>query len=197
MRSALLIFLALLLYGLTHSLLAALGLKRWARRTFGAAAARLYRLLYTLWAVVSFLPVLYLMWRLPDTPLYRIPQPWAQAGYLAQIAGLALAAWSLAVTDVWAFLGLRQLASANPDGNLEHLTVRGPYEWVRHPMYTGTLLFLWGAPAMTLNRLAFTAGVTLYFIIGGYFEERKLLAQFGAAYEAYRRRTPMLLPPWF
>jgi len=196
-HSALLIFLALLLYGLTHSLLAAMGLKRWTRRTFGVGAARLYRLLYTLWAVVSFLPVLYLTWSRPDTPLYRIPQPWAQAGYLVQVAGLALGAWSLAVTDVWAFLGLRQLMSADPEETLERLTVRGPYEWVRHPMYTGTLLFLWGAPAMSLNRLAFAIGVTLYFIIGGYFEERKLLAQFGEAYEAYRRRTPMLLPPWF
>ncbi|RMF49276.1 MAG: isoprenylcysteine carboxylmethyltransferase family protein, partial [Anaerolineae bacterium] len=195
LSSPLLIFLALALYGLLHSLLAANAAKRGAHRLLGrVTAARLYRLTYTLFAVFSFLPVLYLLWVLPDAPLYHIPQTWVWVCYTVQLAGLALAAWSLAVTDVWAFIGLRQLMARQPEGGVERLTVDGPYAWVRHPMYTGTLLFLWAAPAMTVNRLAFVLGITLYFIIGGYFEERKLLAQFGEDYAAYRRRTPMLLP---
>jgi protein-S-isoprenylcysteine O-methyltransferase Ste14 len=31
-------------------------------------------------------------------------------------------------------------------------------------------------------------------VIGALLEERKLVEQFGAAYEDYRRRTPMLIP---
>ncbi|GAB4536998.1 MAG: isoprenylcysteine carboxylmethyltransferase family protein [Anaerolineales bacterium] len=195
MRSPVLIFLALTLYGLLHSLLAANAAKRGAHRLLGRmVVARLYRLTYTLFAVLSFLPVLYLMWILPDAPLYHIPETWVWVCYTLQLAGLALGAWSLAVTDVSAFIGLRQLMATAPERDVERLTVDGPYAWVRHPMYTGTLLFLWGAPAMTVNRLAFVLGITLYFIIGGYFEERKLLTQFGEDYAAYRRRTPMLLP---
>jgi protein-S-isoprenylcysteine O-methyltransferase Ste14 len=37
-------------------------------------------------------------------------------------------------------------------------------------------------------------GATLYIIIGAYFEERKLLRDFGDAYAGYKRKTPMLIP---
>ena len=193
-RSALLVFGAILLYGLIHSLLASLRWKAWIRRTLGETAYRWYRLLYTLWAVLSFLPVLYLPAALPDALLYRIPFPWAWGFVFVQVVGLALGAWSLLVTDLWTFLGLPQALLGRDPEEAEALTVRGPYRWMRHPMYTASLLFLWFSPLMTRNSLAFVAGATLYFLIGGYFEERKLLAQFGEPYAAYRRRTPMLLP---
>jgi len=53
---------------------------------------------------------------------------------------------------------------------------------------------LWFTPLMTVNLLALNLGVTAYFILGGVFEERKLLRQFGQVYADYRQRTPMLLP---
>ena len=47
------------------------------------------------------------------------------------------------------------------------------------------------SPGMALAlRLAFT----LYFIIGGMVEEKRLVAEFGDAYRVYRMRTPMLIP---
>ncbi len=193
-QSPLWIFLALIAYGFVHSLFASASLKRGLRVVLGRGVMRVYRLFYTLWATLTFLPVLYLLWKLPDAPLYRLPSPWDTVGYGVQMVGLLLGAWSLLVTDVWAFIGLKQLSSATPNESVERLTVKGPYAWVRHPMYTGTLFILWGAASMSLNRLAFTLAVTLYFIVGGYFEERKLLAQFGEPYAAYLRRTPMLLP---
>jgi protein-S-isoprenylcysteine O-methyltransferase Ste14 len=61
-------------------------------------------------------------------------------------------------------------------------------------MYTASLLVLWFTPLMSEGLLAFNLGTTLYFVIGGLFEERKLLRQFGPAYAEYRRRTPMLIP---
>ena len=106
--------------------------------------------------------------------------------------GVLLFAWALLVTDLWAFIGLRQLS---PSGEpAEKLVVHGPYRWVRHPLYSASLLVLWFSPLMSLNLLAFNLGVTAYFVIGGVFEERKLLRQFGPAYAAYRARTPMLIP---
>jgi protein-S-isoprenylcysteine O-methyltransferase Ste14 len=47
---------------------------------------------------------------------------------------------------------------------------------------------------MTFNLLALNLGLTLYIIIGAYFEERKLLLEFGGAYTEYRQKTPMLIP---
>ncbi|MFN7037866.1 MAG: methyltransferase family protein, partial [Bellilinea sp.] len=73
----------------------------------------------------------------------------------------------------------------------------GLYRWVRHPLYTCSLLFLWLMPVMSWNLLALNLGVTLYFIIGSRFEEDKLLDEFGEAYAEYRRRTPAFLPRLF
>jgi protein-S-isoprenylcysteine O-methyltransferase Ste14 len=55
-------------------------------------------------------------------------------------------------------------------------------------------MFLWLTPEMSVNTLVFYIGVTLYFIIGAHFEERKLVREFGAEYEEYMANTPMLIP---
>jgi protein-S-isoprenylcysteine O-methyltransferase Ste14 len=68
------------------------------------------------------------------------------------------------------------------------------YRLVRHPLYTFSLLVLWLNPVVSQNSLAFYLGATLYIVIGAYFEERKLLREFGEAYADYMRRTPMLIP---
>jgi protein-S-isoprenylcysteine O-methyltransferase Ste14 len=187
------ILLAVALYGILHSLLASKSAKALAQRWLGASAERGYRLAYNLFAGVSLLPVLALPALLPDSPLYRIPSPWA---YLAlAVQGLALLALLVGLwqTGVWSFLGLEQLLRPVGGGN-SRLVVRGLYRWVRHPLYTAGLVFLWFTPIMTVNLLALYIGLSLYLVIGAYFEERRLLREFGAAYAEYQRRTPMLVP---
>lgn len=187
------ILLAVALYGIVHTILASKSAKALAQRWLGASAGRGYRLAYNLFAVVSLLPVLALPVLLPDRPLYRIPPPWL---YLTlSVQGLALLALLVGLwqTGVWSFLGLEQLLRP-AEGSGSRLVVRGLYRWVRHPLYTAGLVFIWFTPLMTVNLLALYAGLTLYLVIGAYFEERKLLREFGAAYGEYQRRTPMLIP---
>ena len=170
-----------------------IGAKALAQRWLGAAAERGYRLAYNLFAGVSLLPVLALPVLLPDRALYRIPPPWS---YLAlAVQGLALLALLVGLwqTGVWSFLGLEQLRQPVGNGN-PRLVVSGLYRWVRHPLYTAGLVFLWFSPIMTANLLALYAGLTLYLVIGAYFEERKLLREYGAAYAEYQNNTPMLVP---
>jgi len=66
----------------------------------------------------------------------------------------------------------------------------GLYRWVRHPLYTAGLLFIWLIPVMTANLLALNIGLTIYLITGALFEERKLVREFGEAYIEYRKVTP-------
>ena len=83
----------------------------------------------------------------------------------------------------------------NPDlGDHPGMIERGLYRYVRHPLYTLSILFIWLTPVLTWNALALNIGVTLYMVIGSYFEERKLLDAFGEEYAGYRQRTPMLVP---
>jgi hypothetical protein len=63
------------LWGIVHSLLASIRFKNFLCRTFGDRFMKSYRLLYNVFAVVSILPVLYLMIVLPDKTLYQASSP--------------------------------------------------------------------------------------------------------------------------
>jgi protein-S-isoprenylcysteine O-methyltransferase Ste14 len=192
MLSFVILLLSIALYGLVHSWLASLAVKARLRLWLGAAADRGYRLAYNAFAVISFLPLLALYALLPDMPLYALPAPWRTA----LLAGQGLAVLALGVgllqTGPLSFLGVEQLVGRERASG--ELVTRGLYRYVRHPLYTAGLAFLWLSPAMSWNGLAFSLGLSAYLVIGAYFEERKLLREYGQAYADYRRRTPMLIP---
>jgi methanethiol S-methyltransferase len=179
------------LWGVIHSLLASLGFKKFLGRALGDGFMKFYRLLYNVFAVISITPVLYLMVSLPDKILYQVPMPWK---YL-MLAGQGISALFLFVavlrTDILLFAGLRQLIEENKAGGL---VTTGLYRFVRHPLYTFSLLILWFSPSMTVNALIVYMALTLYVLIGIIFEERKLLREFGRKYADYKSTTPMLIP---
>ena len=52
-------------------------------------------------------------------------------------------------------------------------------------------------PYRPAGHLLFAVMNTAYILIGVRLEERDLIAEFGASYEHYRQRVPMLLPRLF
>ncbi|MBI3300636.1 MAG: isoprenylcysteine carboxylmethyltransferase family protein [Deltaproteobacteria bacterium] len=77
-----------------------------------------------------------------------------------------------------------------------YLVTGGCYRWVRHPIYTGSLLALAGIFFVFRSRLVVVAlplylAGTLWRIAD---EERLLAEAFGQEYEQYRARTWRLLP---
>lgn len=187
--------LAMAVYGALHSLLASRRLKRAVTTWLGAAGERAYRLAYNAIAVITFLPVLAVAILLPGQLLYVISPPWLWVTLALQaIAGLAIF-YGLLQTGLGSFLGLSQLVGSTEQA--DDLVVEGLYQWVRHPLYTAGLVIVWLVPRMTTSILALNLGITAYLYLGSIFEEQKLRAAHGSAYEDYRQQVPRLIPrPW-
>ncbi len=182
---------AIVLWGIVHSLLASTGVKALFRRTLGDGFMKFYRLFYNIFAVVSILPAVYLMLTLPDDPLYQVPAPFSAVMRVGQLLSVVLLFVAVLQTDLLSFVGLRQFVEEEKTGRL---IVTGLYRYVRHPLYTFSLLILWFSPNMSVNSFVVYLALTVYILVGIIFEERKLIREFGAEYEEYRSRTPMLLP---
>jgi protein-S-isoprenylcysteine O-methyltransferase Ste14 len=107
--------------------------------------------------------------------------------------GLSLILLFVAVLqiDTLSFVGLRQLFEDEKPGRL---VKSGFYSLMRHPLYTFSLLFLWLSSSVTVNSFIVYVSLTVYILIGAYFEERKLLREFGQEYADYKSATPMIVP---
>jgi len=184
--------IASILWGVVHSILASRAVKDAARRLVGPASDRLYRFSYNVFSVASIFPILLMLFTFPDQPLYIIPEPWVYISVLIQGAAFFALVAGVMQTGPFEFAGLTQLAGLE-SGTPQKLVTGGLYAYVRHPLYTAGLAFLWAWPDMTVNRLAVWVVFSLYFVIGAYFEERRMLREF-PEYAAYKASTPMLLP---
>jgi len=189
--SAFYIILSLLLWGLVHSILASLGFKSFLANLLGDAPMRGYRLFYNVFSFLSFLPILYLVVALPDARLYSVSAPLSYAMMFGQGVMVILLVVGVLQTGMLTFAGLRQLIEGERSPKF---ITNGLYRFVRHPLYTAGILFLWLSPQVTVNSFTLYIAAMIYIFIGAYFEERKLAREFGAAYAEYRSKTPMFIP---
>jgi protein-S-isoprenylcysteine O-methyltransferase Ste14 len=194
MAESLLIIAVFLAWSVLHSLTAAFRVKDWFQKAFGDAAVRLYRLGYVFFSLLTFIPVIAVPLLLPDVAWWTIPMPWALLTGLIQLASLLALSLSILQSGALAFVGIPQaLGSADP-ATSETLNTGGLYRYMRHPLYTFSIIVVWLMPAMTRNLFTLFAAFTVYFIVGAVLEERKLLIQFGTAYRDYKKRTRMFIP---
>ncbi len=89
--------------------------------------------------------------------------------------------------------GVRSVFQPTPPVELK---VEGIHRFVRHPLYSGTILFVWGLFFIfpTLNNVIAVILLTLYVLVGINFEEKKLIKEFGKRYQEYILNVPMLIP---
>jgi protein-S-isoprenylcysteine O-methyltransferase Ste14 len=195
MSAFIMTLLAVSLYGAFHSWLASRQVKAWIDTRWPALERRYYRLVYNVIAGVTLLPVLAVPAIFPGPTLYRIHLPWLIVTLAIQASGMLLILVGLLQTGPMSFLGLSQLIGSEPSD--DSLVVSGVYRYMRHPLYTGGMLFIWLTPFMTTSALALDLGLTLYLYIGSIFEERKLAQTFGQPYRDYQARVPRFIPrPW-
>ncbi|MBW6465977.1 MAG: isoprenylcysteine carboxylmethyltransferase family protein [Brevefilum sp.] len=118
------------------------------------------------------------------------------AGIVIGLAGLALL-----ITSMVLMIRIAK-STVMPWDPSQNLVVRGPYRHLRNPMILGVIILLIGealilsSVGVAILAVAFFFLNTLYFIL---FEEPKLEAQFGEAYQQYKANVPRWLPrlkPW-
>jgi len=165
------------------------------RRLAAVLPDRFHPALYSIASGATLL-VLLLLWQRSDTVVFSAggPARWILRAVLAAaVLGFALAVRSLRAFDPF---GLRPLsAHLHEQGqSAMPLTIEGMYRWVRHPLYALSLVLFWASPDLTLDRMLFAILWTTWVAIGTRLEERDLVEDFGDAYRAYQRSTPMLIP---
>lgn len=82
-------------------------------------------------------------------------------------------------------------------GRTEPLIVKGPYRYVRHPLYSDVVLLLLGWWLLLDYSFLLISALLLLLWFGFVvtrFEERELRAIFGDDYEEYSRRVPRIVP---
>lgn len=137
-----------------------------------------------------------ILWQTSATLLFEIQGPlrWLpRAISMLAIAGSMWGLWALRTLDalgqdsITSRLGGKQQRPAD-------FVVRGPYVWVRHPLYFFTLVLIWSTPDMTADRLLFNLLWTSWIVVGAHLEETDLVAEFGERYRRFQETVPMLLP---
>jgi methanethiol S-methyltransferase len=151
-----------------------------------------------LYAIASgaTLLILLLFWQPSDLTLASAHGPlrWLLRGcYFGGILGFG---WGVRALGSFDGFGTGPIKAAMTGTTLKAtpFTIRGPYRWVRHPLYAFSLVLLWSYPDLTADRLLLNLMWTIWIFIGAHFEERDLVSLFGESYRAYQRQVPMLLP---
>ncbi len=143
----------------------------------------------------TVLTAVVLLWKPSHTTLFevqgllRIP---FRAAFLFAVAGFVWGVRTLGEFDPFGRLSI--LTHLNNKQQAPHLVVRGPYLWVRHPLYFFMLVFIWATPSLSLDRLLFNLLWTFWIVLGSCLEEKDLVAEFGESYRHYQNMVPMFIP---
>ncbi|HLG31424.1 MAG TPA: methyltransferase [Ignavibacteriaceae bacterium] len=189
------------LYGALHSVLASNKVKELFKKNFGDLIA-FYRLAYNILALL----LLYLIWELSPKPhiiIYDLPNPYDLIILIPQLLALAGIVWTFKYICFREFIGLNQVKRFLEKKYIseldEELTLRieGPYRYSRHPVYFFSIIFLLFRPTMDLFYLIVFLCLVSYFYIGSFYEEKKLVKNFGKIYFDYKKSVPRIFPVKF
>ncbi len=178
-------------YCVIHSVMADPSFKKKIQRIMGDSY-KYYRVIYIIFAFASLAMMLWYATQMPSVVLYRVNIFLLILGLVIGFSG-CLIMLACIVKYLPNLSGVKNISSEN---FTNQLMVTGLHRYIRHPLYLGTFLFLWGL-FIILPYLSFLISniiITIYTLIGIELEEKKLELEFGESYRQYKQKVPKLLP---
>lgn len=186
-----LLILFWIIYFALHSILASTAIKDFFIKKMGKFF-RYYRLGYSVFATVTLIFLLIFQYSFHSPLLIR-------SVFLKYLSTLFLVLPGLVIMFIsikkyfMLLSGIRSIFVATPPTELK---VGGIHRLVRHPLYLGTILFVCGLFLLfpTLTNFIVVVLLVIYTVTGIFFEEKKLIREFGEDYKKYISEVPMLIP---
>lgn len=192
MTSILILILLWILYFTIHSVFASNLIKKRFQNLFPILNLY-YRIIYIFFSIAGLAVIFVYQAFLPISKLFG-------TNTLSTFLGLSLASFGIMIVilsfsyyDTAEFLGLRQ---ARGDLKEQAFVKEGILNYIRHPLYSGSILFLAGYLILAPNviNLVSVICMIIYFVVGSYFEEKKLIKAFGKEYLKYKSEVPPFIP---
>ncbi|MCX7875145.1 MAG: isoprenylcysteine carboxylmethyltransferase family protein [Melioribacteraceae bacterium] len=194
-----LVFLLFASFGILHSFLASLNIKEKLVVKIGNKIA-FYRLFYNIFSVLLLI-FIYEISPKPNLVIYDLQFPYDIITFALQVLSLFGLIWSTKEIDLKEFAGISQIIRYyNNTYNIEELDekqslrIEGAFKFVRHPIYFFSILFLGLRPQMDLFYLTMFISFVIYFYVGSFYEEKKLIKIFGEDYLKYQKSVPRIFP---
>lgn len=195
----LIIVFLFLLFGVSHTILASNKLKENLVNVIGDKIA-FYRLFYNISSLI-ILVALYEIAPKPNVIIYDLQYPLDIIVFSLQVISIIGFFWASKGIGIMEFLGISQIFryfdksyNTNDLDEKSFLKLDGAYKYSRHPIYLFSILFLGFRPTMDLFYLVMFISITLYFYIGSFYEEKKLVEKYGVEYKEYQKKVPRIFP---
>ena len=156
------------------------------------SAYKYYRPVYSVFATLTLIGILIYQFTIPSDNILVIPT-WLK-WFVVPLGLVGLVFMWKSIRKYFFYLSGIDVVVNNPvESKLE---TSGLHNWVRHPLYFGTLTVIW---CIFVWMPTFANGIaclliTIYTLIGIRLEEEKLIAEFGDAYRNYRQQVSMIVP---
>lgn len=178
-----------------HSAMISASMIGYIRKNFGAIF-RFYRLFFNLVAILTLIPVSLFAYSIRTQTIFH----WNGYLRIGQVFLLVAAVLLFFLGgrhyDVLQLLGIKQIKKGTSNKAISdsgELDTSGVLGITRHPWYFATILIIW-ARQLDASAIFINVILTSYLIVGTYFEEKKLVREFGEKYLIYQKRVSMLIP---
>jgi len=184
-------------FALHHSVFARERVRAWVARTVPAPLERTFYV----WIASLLLIGVCALWQPVNGVAWSFDSPAGWLLYLLMAAGAWLSIRSAAAIDVWELAGVRQGLTPSSQCPLPNsveageFKTTGPYGLVRHPIYLGWFLMVFGVPRMTGTRLVFALVSCVYLLVAIPLEERTLRQTTAGKYDEYIRLVRWRIVP--